>query len=76
MDGILGVHPDEAPESAAASRFIKIVSFANKVSKGQIMLTLEYLYNCFMVEYIGCGMPYEQCNTCALMGWAWRPRST
>jgi ferredoxin len=53
--------------TAAASRFLKVVSFANKVSKGQVALTLEYLYNYFMVEYIGCGMPYEQCNTCALM---------
>ena len=51
---------------AAASRFMKVCSFAKKVSKGVIEHELEYLCSYFFDEYLGCGMPVEQCHTCAL----------
>ena len=51
---------------AAASRFMKVCSFAKKVSKGIIEHELEYLSSFFFDEFLGCGMPQEQCHTCAL----------
>jgi hypothetical protein len=46
--------------------YMKVCSFAKKVSKGVSEHELEYLSSFFFDEFLGCGMPQEQCHTRAL----------
>ena len=52
--------------SAAVARFIGVCGFAKRMSQNQVQRELDFLYNYFFEEYRGCGMPVEQCTTCAL----------
>jgi len=50
----------------AAMRFIDVVSYANKLARGDIRKLLRYLTIYFFEEHLGLGMPEEQCVSAAL----------